>query len=62
MAGEQGQDEAALEQLREAFRERNATSEEERTKFPRPERFSDFAIGFAEDENEHRPLAGERDE
>ena len=46
MSREDEERKAALERGREAFRRRDAVPEEERTEFPRPERFSDFAIGF----------------
>jgi len=49
------EDEAALERVLEAFRRRDAVPEEERTELPRPERFSDFAIGFDEKGNKLSP-------
>jgi hypothetical protein len=61
MVGQSDEDEAALERGREAFRLRNATPEAERTKFPRPERFSDFAIGFDDEGNELMPTIGEQE-
>ncbi|MGH4014310.1 MAG: hypothetical protein ACRDSL_10355 [Pseudonocardiaceae bacterium] len=60
MPSEEDERKAALERGREAFRRRDAVPEEERTEFPRPERFSDFAIGFDEKGNKLPPIEDER--
>jgi hypothetical protein len=60
MSREDEERKAALERGREAFRRRDAVPEGERTEFPRPERFSDFAIGFDEKGNKLPPRDGEQ--
>jgi hypothetical protein len=58
MSREDEERKAVLERGREAFRRRDAIPEEERAEFPRPERFSHFAIGFDEKGNKLPPRDG----